>query len=155
MNGVGGTRFDPGGSTSRAMLVTMLWRLDGRPEAAFAPDFADVAPAQWYAEAVAWAASAHVVEGYGAGRFGPGDPVTREQLAVILWRYARYTGADVASGDPLGQFVDAEKIAPWALEALRWAVDAELIRGVGGERLSPKTGATRAQTATVLMRLLP
>ena len=153
MNGVGNNRFDPSGVTSRAMLVTMLWRLEGMPEAEPA-HFNDVTPDAWYAKAVGWAASAHVVEGYDTERFGPDDPISREQLAVILWRYAKMKGAAVPDAESvrLGVFIDAEHISPWALDGVQWAVNAGLISGTGNERLSPKADAARAQVATMLMR---
>ena len=155
MNGTGGRTFSPDAPVTRAMLVTMLWRMEGSPAAAGDAAFADVEADRWYTEAVRWAAAEQIVLGYNARTFGPADEITREQLAVILWRYAGYCGADVSSGvtDRLGQYLDAEKIAPWALEAMRWAVHTGLIRGVQDEFLSPKTGATRAQSATVLLRL--
>ena len=154
MNGVGAERFAPDGSTSRAMLVTMLWRLEGMPAVSYDMTFADVSPDAWYTEAIRWAAAQGIVEGYSAERFGGSDPISREQLATILWRFAGFKGDQVETdgGDPLGQYLDAEKISAWALEAMRWAISVGLVKGVGAERLSPGSGATRAQTATVLMR---
>ena len=154
MNGVGNDRFQPSGVTSRAMLVTMLWRMEGMPEAESAR-FDDVTPGAWYAKAVSWAASARVVEGYDAERFGPDDPISREQLAVILWRYARLKGTDqlAAESASLGVFIDAEHVSGWALDGVQWAVNAGLITGTGNEHLSPKADAARAQVATMLMRL--
>ena len=154
MNGVGADTFAPDVPVSRAMLVTMLWRLAGAPEASEQITFTDVLPGLWHTEAVRWAAAQGVVQGYDARTFGPDDAVSREQFAVILWRYASKEGADVTSGvvDRLGQFLDTEQIAPWALDAMRWAVHTGLIRGVSDERLSPRSGATRAQAATLLLR---
>ena len=154
MNGVGDGKFDPSGLTSRAMLVTMLWRMEKEPETEYNMTFADVPEDTWYTEAVRWAAANGIVGGYSAERFGPNDSVSREQLAAILWRYAAYTGVDTSSGDAfnLGIFVDAEQISGWAWDALRWAADAGLITGVGNERISPETNASRAQVATILMR---
>ena len=136
------------------MLVTMLWRQAGAPEAAEQLTFTDVLSGHWYTEAVRWAAEQGIVNGYNAQTFGPDDAVSREQFAVILWRYASKQGADVSSGvvDHLGQYLDTEQIAPWALDAMRWAVHTGLIRGVSDERLSPRSGATRAQAATLLLR---
>lgn len=153
MNGVGNDLFRPAVPSSRAMLVTMLWRLEGMPEAESAR-FADVTPDAWYAKAVSWAASAHVVEGYDAERFGPDDPISREQLAVILWRYARVRGTDrlAVESTSLGVFIDAEHVSDCALDGVQWAVNAGLITGTGNERLSPKANASRAQVATMLMR---
>ena len=156
MNGTGAGIFAPDAATSRAMLVTMLWRMEGQPKARDEMTFADVAPERWYTEAIRWAVSGGIVRGYSALAFGPDDAITREQLAVILYRFAEWRGTDVTSGvvDRLGQFLDAEKISPWALEAMRWAVHTGLIRGVGSDTLSPKTGAVRVQTATMLMRFI-
>ena len=135
------------------MIVTMLWRLEGSPEARHA-GFRDVLADAWYAKAVSWAASEQIVDGYGDGRFGPNDSISREQLAVILWRYAKYKDRESLGGKPvnLGIFLDAERIAPWAREGMQWAVNAGLISGTDPERLSPKADATRAQVATLLMR---
>ena len=158
MNGTGADMFSPNTATSRAMLVTVLWRLEGSPAADAALTFGDVQPDQWYTEAICWAASKGIVTGYSPESFGPDDDVRREQLAAILWRFARYRGADTDAADSLGQYIDAEKISPWALEAMRWAVDTGLVRGVGADTLSPRSNATRAQTATMLQRfaaLLP
>ncbi len=154
MNGAGADVFAPDLPASRAMLVTMLWRMDGQPKASGEMTFSDVAPGRWYTEAIRWAASEGLVKGYNVRTFGPDDALSREQLVVILYRFAQYHGNDVTSGviDRLGTFLDAEKISPWALEAMRWAVHTGLLQGVGGETLRPKSGATRAQTATMLMR---
>ena len=150
MNGVAERIFRPDVSVSRSMLVTMLWRIEGEPEASGDMTFGDVAPDIWYTEAIRWAAGAGIVNGYNAGTFGPDDPISREQLAVILWRYAGCKGTDA---DRLGRYLDTEKISPWALDAMRWAVQTGLIEGVGEDTLCPKGVATRAQAATLLMRL--
>ena len=154
MNGVGGGLFDPNGSISRAMLVTMLWRLEQEPETEYDMSFDDVPEDAWYTGAVRWAAANGIVDGYSPERFGPNDSVSREQLATILWRYARNKGAETAleSSANLKTYMDAERISPWADEGMRWAVSRGLITGVDNERLSPETDATRAQVATILMR---
>ena len=154
MNGVGDQSFDPNGPTSRAMLVTTLWRMEGEPRSDYAMGFADVQDGAWYTEAVRWAAANSIVGGYSAEQFGPNDSVSREQLATILWRYAAYIGADTSAGEAfnLGIFLDAEYISGWAWNAMRWAAGAGLINGVGNERISPETNASRAQVATILMR---
>ena len=153
MNGVDGGKFDPSGSASRGMIVTMLWRLEGMPEANPA-SFRDVSSGAWYAKAVSWAAAEHIVDGYGGAMFGPDDDITREQLAAILCRHAKFKGTDSTGAESvsLGEFVDAERISPWAQDAMQWALDAGLISGTGNERLSPKADASRAQVATMLMR---
>ena len=154
MNGVDGQRFAPAAAASRAMVVTMLWRMEGEPGADLDLSFQDVPEGAWFTEAVRWAASEHIVDGYGADAFGPNDSVSREQLATILWRFAGYKGmaSPPTESVNLGVFLDAEHISGWAYDAMRWAVDTGLITGVGDDRLSPKTEAGRAQVATVLMR---
>jgi len=153
MNGVGDGAFKPADPTSRAMIVTMLWRLEGSPEAEQAT-FGDVPENAWYAMAVNWAAAAQIVEGHSPERFAPDEPVSREQLGVILWRYAVYKGMNALNTEPvrLGVFLDAEHISGWALDGVQWAVNAGLITGTGHEKLSPKADAGRAQVATMLMR---
>ena len=154
MYGVSDQTFDPNHATSRAMIVTMLWRMEGAPESDCEMTFADVPADTWYTEAVRWAASAHIVEGYSTKRFAPNDNVSREQLATILWRYARYKGTDknTTGKTNLGIFIDAEYISRWAYDGMQWAVNAGLIIGVGNDKLSPATDASRAQVATMLMR---
>lgn len=154
MNGVGGGLFDPNGDTSRAMIVTMLYRMEGEPKSDYAMTFADVAEGQWYTEAVRWAAENGIVTGYDTETFGPSDKLTREQLATILCRYAKYKGVETALGEttPLSGFNDTLEVSDWAIKSVRWAVDAGIINGVGDGTLSPKTSATRAQVATMLMR---
>ena len=154
MNGVSDQMFAPSSSTSRAMIVTMLWRMEGEPVVNDTMRFADVPYDTWYTEAVRWAASEHIVDGYSAERFAPNDNVSREQLATILWRYAKYKGTDKipASKINLGIYLDAEHISSWAYDGMQWAVNAGLITGVGNDKLSPETDASRAQVATMLMR---
>ena len=154
MNGVGDQLFSPNSPTSRAMIVTMLWRMEGSPAGSTDLTFADVSADAWYADAIRWAASQHIVDGYSADQFGPNDNVSREQLAMILWRYAKYKSTDKAAANKitLGIFIDAEQISSWALDGMQWAVNAGLITGVGNEKLSPETDASRAQVAAMLMR---
>ena len=154
MNGVGDGRFAPSGTASRAMVVTMLWRMEGEPAADGDAGFADVPAGAWYAGAVRWAASEGIVNGYSPTVFAPNDNVSRQQLAAILCRYAAYLGMDTDTGSKydLGAFLDAEQVASWAAQPMQWAVSAKLIGGVGNEKLSPAADASRAQVATVLMR---
>ncbi len=154
MYGYGNGSFGPSDNTSRAMIVTMLWRLEGSPLAQDPLTFADVGEDIWYTEAIRWAASQGIVTGYNAQTFGPNDTVRREQLVAILWRYAGYKGIDVEAGvtDHLGNFLDTEQISSWALEAMRWAVDAQLLHGLSSEKLGPQANVSRAQVATMLMR---
>ena len=153
MAGTGADAFDPEGATTRAMVVTILWRLSGSPVVDYLMDFSDVDPAAWYGEAVRWAASEGVAGGYGDGRFGPDDPITREQLAVMLYQCARRAGLDLtAGGMALRDFADCETISPWALEAMGWAVGQGIIGGTSPTTLTPQGQATRAQAAVMLMQ---
>lgn len=148
MDGVDAGMFAPNATTSRAMIVTILWRLQGSPEAEAEETFTDVAPGDWYADAIAWAAAEGVAEGYEDGSFRPNDAITREQLAAMLWRYA----ASPETGGDLSAFADGDDTSDWAQQAMSWAVAQGLITGVDSDRLAPRGPATRAQTATILMR---
>lgn len=155
MLGTSATTFAPEQTTSRAMVATILWRLAGSPAADGTVRFADVPQDTWYTEAVRWADSAGVVTGYSPEKFGPEDPITREQLAAMLWRYAQAAGADMSVGQntDLLSYTDASDISPWATEAMQWACDAGILNGTGdGSTLTPRGQATRAQAATMLMR---
>ena len=144
--------FAPHAAASRGMLVTILHRLEGAPAAGEAR-FTDVAPNQWYAGAVAWAAANGIAGGYSDGRFGPDDAITREQLAAILHRYVAYKGYDTTSSADLSGYSDGAQVSAYALEAMGWATAQGLVNGTGNGRLSPKNGAVRAEVAAVLMRL--
>lgn len=150
MVGTSETTFAPETVTTRGMIVTILWRLEGSPTAAHSIDYDDVDQKDWYGEAVRWADSAGVVNGYGNGKFGPNDPITREQLAAMLWRYA---GSPHVDGS-LSSFVDGVQTSDWAQSAMIWAVDQELIIGVGQNQLASRDQSTRAQSATLLMRFV-
>lgn len=151
MNGTGDNRFSPNATITRGMIVTILYRMEGEP-ATTGDKFSDVVADQYYADAVAWASANAIVEGYGNGKFGPDDPVTREQLATILYRYVQYKGyASNASGD-LAAFADGDSVSDYAVKAMKWAVAAEIIKGTDGNRLAPNGTATRAEAATMLMR---
>lgn len=153
MNGYDDGTFRPDAATSRAMLVTMLWRAEGHPRAQHDIRYADVPNENWYADAVRWAVSVNIVNGYDASAFGPDDPVTREQLAVILYRYAQYKGQNTGTGvAALNGFDDASQVSAWAVDAMGWAVSGGLINGTGGNALSPGSNATRAQVAVILER---
>ena len=144
--------FNPSGKTTRAMLVTILYRLEGEPEAA-APDFSDVPEEQWYTDAVAWAAENGIVTG-SDGKFSPMDAITRQDFAVILHRYAGdYKGYDAEGRSDLSGFPDAAQAADYAREAVSWANGLGLINGSGG-MLDPTGSAVRAQTAAILVRFL-
>ena len=151
MDGVGGNRFAPNSATTRAQLVTILYRLEGQPAAGEAA-FSDVPAGQWYTEAVAWAAANSIVNGVSDTTFAPNDPVTREQMAAILYRYAQYKGYDVTASGDLSGYTDAGAIRPYAEAAMAWANGAGLITGVSDTTLQPRGNSTRAQVATILMR---
>ena len=152
MGGTGVALFDPEGSMTRAMLVTVLWRYEGSP-AEGANGFTDVPEGQWYTQAVAWAAENKIVGGVGHGRFDPEGEITREQMATILFRYAQFKGIDVSKRGDLTAFPDGNAVANWAKEAVQWAVGEGIIGGSDG-KLLPQGSATRAQVATILMRFI-
>ena len=153
MNGYDGGLFSPNQAASRAMLVSILWRMEGRPAAETELTFSDVDAGAWYGEAVRWAASEGIVSGYSAAEFGPNDPVTREQFAVILYRYIRMHGGGFADPEEsLPGFSDADGISDWAFEAVCWMTVNGILKGVEGNLLLPRETATRAQIATMLMR---
>lgn len=154
MNGVSETHFDPDGTMTRAMLVTVLWRMEGEPEVAAADEFIDVEPGAWYSDAVLWADAHGIVNGVGGGRFAPTDHISREQLATMLYRYARYKEQDTSAEAGLSGYADGGAVSAWALEAMEWACGKELITGKNGDRLAPQDTATRAEVATLLMRYL-
>ena len=151
MDGVSEDAFAPEGTTTRAQLVTILHRLEGQPAAGEAA-FSDVPAGQWYTEAVAWAAANSIVNGVSDTTFAPNDPVTREQMAAILYRYAQYKGYDVTASGDLSGYTDAGAIRPYAEAAMAWANGAGLITGVSDTTLQPRGNSTRAQVATILMR---
>lgn len=153
-HGVSDTAFAPDARMTRAMLVQLLYNLEGNPVTG-AAGFSDVPKTAWYHDAVAWAVAHSLVTGTEDRRFLPDDAVTREQLAVILWRYARYKQADVSQSAPLDGFADAAAVSAYARTALEWAGAAGVIGGVSATQLDPQGAATRAQAATVFNRLLP
>ena len=153
MTGVSSNVFTPDATLTRAQLVQILYALEGRPAVSSASAFTDVASGAWYANAVSWAAASGVASGVGSGAFGPNDPLTREQLALILYRYAQNQGYDTTQGGmAVREFADYASISNWALEAVQWAVNAGLISGTGNGMLSPNGTATRAQVAVILMQ---
>ncbi len=158
MNGLPENLFDPAGATTRAQIVTILWRMEGQPLVAVAEGFNDVSDSDWYNNAVRWASANGIAEGYGDGIFAPNDVVTREQMVTILWRYAMYKGFDVSVGVETNilSYGDAFDIAHYAIPAMQWACGAGLVTGIadenGGMILDPQGATTRAQIATVLMR---
>lgn len=151
MSGTGDTTFSPDTTTTRGMIVTILHRMEGKPSAA-GEKFVDVAAGQYYADAVAWASANGIVSGYGNNLFGPNDPITREQMAAILYRYVQHKGYDDAVKGDVSAFADGNQVSSYAVKAMNWAVGVGLISGVGNNMLDPAGSATRAQVATILMR---
>ena len=157
MNGYGADLFGPNDVLTRAQLAQVLYNLENRPgleDALLGYPFADVPGESWFADAVYWARLQGIVNGYSGEQFGPEDPITREQLAVMLYRYAQYKGYDTTASGGLSSFPDQSGVASWAREAVTWAVGHGLIAGMGDGTLSPQGDASRAQIATVLMRFV-
>ena len=157
MIGVGNNQFAPSGITTRAQIVTILWRMEGSPLVAVAEDFDDVYETDWYNNAIRWASANGVVEGYGNGAFGPNDTITREQLATILWRYCKYKGIDVSVGEETNilSYEDAFDVSSWAMEAMQWACGSGMIQGIdknNSRYLDPQGNADRSQSATMIFR---
>ncbi len=151
-NGVSDDRFAPNSTMTRAMLVTVLYRLEGSPVIIPTTDFDDVPENVWYSEAVAWAALLGIVDGVTPERFAPMQNVTREQAATILCRYAAYKDYNTGDTADLSTFADAETVSSYAQKAMAWAVATGLMDGVGNHMLNPRGSATRAQVAVILMR---
>ncbi len=151
MNGTSSTTFAPQETTTRAMIVTILHRLEGTPSASNA-GFSDVMVGQYFTKAVDWAAEKNIVNGYGNGKFGPNDDITREQMAAILYRYAKYKDYDVTKKADCSTFSDADQISDYATDALAWCNAVGLIDGMGNNMLAPKGNAIRAQVAAILTR---
>ncbi len=150
-SGTSDTTFGPDVSMNRAMLVTVLYRMEEEPQTAGANSFTDVPANQWYTDAVTWACANNIVSGYSADKFGPTDTVTREQIASILNRYAKFKGYDVTATNELTAFTDASSVSGWALDSVKWANAAKLIQGRTSTTLVPKGAATRAEVAQILM----
>lgn len=153
MTGTGTNTFAPDEPTSRAQLVTILWRLAGSPKADRAADYTDTDPAAWYAQALEWAAQAGLVSGYEDGRFAPDDTVTREQFAAILLRFVQMLDQNTADDQTDLDYADAQTVSPWARQAMAWCVANGILSGTGADTLSPGMGTTRAQMAVMLMQL--
>ena len=153
MNGTADNTFSPKANTTRGMIVTVLYRLENQPSTS-AASFTDVDSGAYYANAVAWANANGIVSGYGSGKFGPNDKVTREQLAAILYRYAQYKKYDVSVGEDTNilSYNDAQSISTYAIPAIQWACGAGVVTGKSGSKLDSKGNATRAEVAAMLMR---
>ena len=154
MTGTKETQFSPNKTLNRAMLATILYRMEGSPAVTGENPFTDVAAGTWYTDAVLWASEQGIVNGYGNGAFGPLNNITREQLAAMLLRYSDCKKYDTTARNDLTSYADADDISPWALEALQWANAQGLVNGRTETTLVPQGDTTRAETATVLMRYL-
>ena len=144
--------FSPQTATTRAMVVSILWRLEGSPRVS-SMSFTDVPASQYYTDAVAWASSQKIVSGYSEDTFCPDKPITREELAAILYRYASYNAWDTSAEDSLERFADAHTASAYAEKAMRWAYAQGIFSGMNNRMLAPKGEATRAQIASMLMRI--
>lgn len=152
MVGTGGSSFSPAVFTTRGMVVTTLYSMENEPAVTGACPFQDVASGSYCEDAVTWAAANGIVSGYSAAAFGPNDEITREQLATMLYEYAKYKGYDVTKAADLSGFADQGSVSAFAVGSMQWAVAQELIFGVGGNAIAPQATATRAELAAVLHR---
>ncbi|MFR7445846.1 MAG: S-layer homology domain-containing protein [Evtepia gabavorous] len=153
MTGVSADRFAPASTTTRGMIVTILYRLENEPAVSGGSAFTDVESGAWYADAVAWAAANDIVNGTSATTFAPNSPITREQMATMLYRFAQYKGMDVVTlQEHLTGYPDGDQVSDYAIPAMNWAVGQGLIAGMENGTLVPQGSATRAQVATILMR---
>ena len=144
-------QFDGHLGTNRAMLVTVLYRLANSTDD-IESIFDDVESGKWYSDAVGWAAHNKIVEGYGNGKFGPDDALTREQMVSVLYRYSLFMKYDTGRVNNLDAFTDVAAISDWALNPMKWAVGNGIVEGIGNNLVSPETGATRAQFAAMMQR---
>ncbi|MGM9567249.1 MAG: S-layer homology domain-containing protein [Clostridia bacterium] len=151
MNGMTGTTFEPDSELTRAMYITMLYRLGGKPEVKATSSYDDVKDDEWYSKAVAWGTEKGIVEGYN-GKFSPMDSITREQMAAMMYRYAKLNGCDVSNTASFDAFKDGNTVSDWAKEEMGWAVASKLMQGHDNGTLEPKGSATRAQAAAVIQR---
>ena len=154
MLGTSKTLFSPHGTATRGMMATILWRMEGSPAPKGKNSFTDVEAGRWYADAITWTAENSIFAGYGKDKFGPDDPITREQLAAIFYRYADYKGYDLTVKGNLDTFKDADKITDYAKTAMQWAVGSGLMKGKSGNLLDPQGTATRAEIAAMLHRFI-
>ena len=157
MKGISADTFNPNGALTRGMFATVLYRMSENPPVTYENRFSDVAQGIWYSDAIIWAADKGIVNGIGSGRFAPETNITREQLAVMLHRYARTNGYDSSQSIELDRFVDHGSVSGWAMEEVRWAVGAGIINGAvqgGNLYLNPKGEASRAECAAMLQRFI-
>lgn len=151
MNGMGDGTFQPNMPLTREMLAVVLYNVEEQPESAGIITFKDVAAGKWYADAIAWASQYRIVAGYSETEFGLGDPITREQFAAILYRYANWKGYDTSRKNDLLAYTDAAEISDYAVEAIKWAAASDIIHGITDTTLVPQGNATRAEAAMMLM----
>ena len=154
MLGTSKTLFSPHRTATRGMMATILWRMEGSPVPKGKNSFTDVEAGKWYADAITWTAENSIFAGYGKDKFGPDDPITREQLAAIFYRYTDYKGYDLTVKGNLDKFKDADKITDYAKTAMQWAVGSGLVKGKSGNLLDPQGTATRAEIAAMLHRFI-
>jgi len=151
-----GETFGPNDSITRGQIVTILWRTENSPVINYLMAYEDVAAEKYYTEAIRWATGEGIAGGYGNGKFGPDDPITRQQLAAILWRYSQHKGYDVSVGEDTNilSYEDAFDISEYAIPAMQWACGAGVMDGYGNGCLGPNDGATRAQAAQMLKNFM-
>jgi len=155
INGMTEDTFSPSTQLTRAMLVTILYRVEGSPRISSDSKFDDVKDSDWYGAPIIWAAENEIVNGVSETEFAPNNAITREQIAAIIYRYAKAKGYDVTQGGmAVREFEDYEKISSWAGEAMQWAVNTKLINGKTATTVNPQDKATRAEAATIIMRFI-
>lgn len=153
MTGLDNSQFGPGQNLARAQFAVILYRMNGEPSVAYTPKFHDVGAGLWYTDAILWASGQGVVTGYSNGNFGPGDYINREQMAVMMYRYAQQKGYNTSTQTDISGYPDAAYVSDFAVEAMRWAVGTGIITGTdNGTRLNPQGNANRAECATIIMR---
>lgn len=152
MSGTGNNNFNPMGNTDRSMVVQILYNIAGKPAVGTAPSFSDVSPNAWYAKAIQWAASTGVTKGVSATQFAPERSVTRQEVAVFLYQYAKKNGLNTSGRNDLSGYSDSNQVASWAMEAMQWANNSGIINGKGSvnPKLDPQGTATRAEIATMM-----
>ena len=154
MTGLDKTHFGPAAELSRAQLVVILYRLEGSPEVTYTAKFTDVGRNEFYTNAVVWASEQGIVTGYeGTGLFAPSKMISREELVVMLYRYAKYCKTDINGNGDLSKFQDGASVSPFAIDAMRWAIEKEIIVGDQG-KLRPQDSSNRVEGAVVLQRFL-
>lgn len=160
MNGISATIFSPNAETTRGMIVTILYRLEGSPAVGGSASdklsadtgYTDVAAGKWYTDAVAWAGGNGIVKGYSDGTFRPNDKITRQELAAMLYRYSQFKGYDISKMNELSAYTDKNEIGSWAMDSLKWANAQGLVKGRTETTIAPRGNATRAEAAAMLMR---